>query len=350
MRIAYLANSTPNGFYRAVGPMDHLAYRGHDVLQLSKLAPAARLAAVRDVDLLHVHRYCDVEHTVPLIREAKQHGAAVAWDDDDDLGSVSQHSDAAKNLRGLKWERRLAAMRAIFGMAELVTTTNAHLADRLEAYGARNVLVIENYVPALFLLPRDRASRDGITIGWVAGREHQLDVEELGIVPLLQRILDERSDVRVVSVGLRLGLRSPRYEPRGGVPVLKLADETARFDIAIAPLADTQFNRSKSNVKLKEYAAGGAAWLASATGPYLGMGERQGGRLVIDHAWADELRRLLDKPRDRRKLAKRGLKWVAEETLERNAHRWEIAFAQAVERARAGRASAARTRSAVPQA
>ena len=39
-------------------------------------------------------------------------------------------------------------------------------------------------------------------------------------------------------------------------------------------------NRARSNIKLKEYAAAGACWLASPIGPYVGLGEKQGGRLV----------------------------------------------------------------------
>ena len=43
--------------------------------------------------------------------------------------------------------------------------------------------------------------------------------------------------------------------------------------------------------------------------------------------------RLIEKPKDRRKLARRGEKWVAGETLSRNAHAWEAALARAIERA-----------------
>jgi hypothetical protein len=354
MRIAYLAviDGNANGFYRAVGPMDHLAHRGHEVRQLAAVSPRERFALVRDVDVLHVHRYCDAQHTLPLMREAKAHGAAVVWDDDDDLGAMPRSNPNYKRFGGLAWQRRLKAMQEIFAMADLVTATNPTLAGRFGEYGARRTAVIENYIPGLFLQPRDRATKSGVTIGWVAGREHQLDREELPITATLARLLAERPDVNVVSIGLRLPLESPRYERVGAVNVLRLADVTSTFDVGIAPLADHAFNRAKSNVKVKEYAAGGAAWLASPVGPYAGLGEKQGGRLVADDRWHEQLTRLLDRPRERAKLAKRASKWAAGETLERNAHRWEQAFSEAIDGARGQGARSAsrpsRRRSPIP--
>lgn len=331
MRIAYLANSdgNANGFYRGVGPMDDLAHRGHLVHQLSRLAPSARFDVVRAVDVFHVHRYCD-EHTIRLMREAKAQGAAVVWDDDDDLLAMGKESPSHGDFTGLRREQRIAAMRHVFELADLVTATNATLARRFREAGARRTVVIENHVPAMWLLPRDERPREGLTIGWVAGREHRIDRDGIPIVATLSRLLGERPGLHVVSIGLKLQLDSPRYRNISSVHVLSLADHAATFDVGIAPLADTPFNRSKSNVKVKEYAAGGTPWLASPVGPYVDLGERQGGRLVADDGWYEALSRVLDKPRARAKLAKRARAWAAGQTLEANGQRWEQAFAQAV--------------------
>jgi hypothetical protein len=76
-------------------------------------------------------------------------------------------------------------------------------------------------------------------------------------------------------------------------------------------------------------------WLASPIGPYGRLGEKQGGRLVEDDGWYDALRRLIDKERERRKLAKRAARWASGETLSKNIVRWERSFAEAIQRARA---------------
>lgn len=335
MRIAYLANpETGNGFYRATGPMTALAQiRGHELRRLSIDDARPPLAAVRDVDVLHIHRYAD-DRAVQLAREAKTNGAAVVWDNDDDMGSIPKGTPAYKIHGGVRWEQRLAAMRRIFAIADLVTTPSAGLATRLRELGAPRVEVIENHVPDQFL-HASRRPHSGVVVGWIAGLEHQLDVQQIPIKAALQRLLAERPDVHVTTFGLGLGLRDARYHHIDVVALLELANETASFDIGIAPLADIPFNHSRSSIKLKEYAAAGVPWLASPIGPYAGLGEKQGGRLVPDDGWHEAIGRLIDKERERRKLAKRAKKWAGGEILSKHAQAWERHYTQAIAHARA---------------
>jgi hypothetical protein len=87
---------------------------------------------------------------------------------------------------------------------------------------------------------------------------------------------------------------------------------------------------------LKEYAAAGAMWLASPVGPYVGMGEEQGGLLVGDDEWLPVLESLLVDVDRRRALAERAGVWVRGQTIRAGAARWQAAYREAVERARAG--------------
>lgn len=332
MRIAYLAHPTMvNGIYRSLWPMECLTTRGHEVRRLPHDRARESLAAVREIDALHIHRYVERRVAQPLIETAKEHGAAVVWDDDDDLATVPERY---RRRESAHWERHRADLHAVLRLVDLATAPNRLLAERFREYGAARTRTLENCLPAWLLRPH-RPSASRVTIGWVAGLEHRTDAEQLGIRAVLQDLLDRHPDVHVVSVGLGLGLRGDRYEHLEKVPIGHLTDQTRRFDIGIAPLADTPFNRCKSNVKLKEYAAGGAAWLASPVGPYADMPESAGGRLVADDRWHAELTRLVERPRERRKLAKRAAKWVAGETIERNIGAWEAAFADAREHGRA---------------
>jgi glycosyltransferase involved in cell wall biosynthesis len=336
MRIAYLADPTSGGgFYRGVAPMTTLAHRhGHELLRC--FTDDARPAAVRldGADVLMIHRYVD-DRVQRLVQEAKAAGLAVVWDNDDDMGAMPRSSVSYKHFGGMAWERRLAQMKKVFRFTDLVTTPSRVLSQRMLDYGAPRSGVIENYIPDR-LLRVTRRPHEGLTVGWIAGLEHRVDADRLPIRDVLARLLDERPDLRVVTIGLGLGLRSDRYRHVELVPQTQLAEHAATFDVAIAPLADIDFNRSRSNIKLKEYAAGGAPWLASPIGPYAGMGEREGGRLVPDDGWYEAIGRLLDRPRERRKLGKRAAKWAAEQVITKNARRWEARFAEAIEHARAG--------------
>lgn len=336
MQIAYLAASdTGNGFYRGTAPMMALELRGHRVVRLP--TEGALPGGVLDsIDLLHVHRFAD-DRTLKLARAAKERGAAVVWDNDDDVGGIPRGTVAYSRYGGANWERRRVAMRRIFAHADLVTAPSAHLAQRLADDGATRTAVVENYPPDVFR-QRDSRPHAGVVVGWIAGKEHAFDAEQLDLRAVCERLLADVPELRLHTFGARLGAPSERYVHVDVVPLLRLTEEATAFDIGIAPLADAGMNRARSNIKLKEYAAAGLPWLASPIGPYAGMGEQQGGRLVADDRWYEEIRRLVEKARDRRKLQKRAVKWVEGETLERNAHRWEELFLDAAERAQAERA------------
>lgn len=194
MRILLQARSTSgNGLYRGVLPMSALMLRGHELHDLGGVA-RPRAVDFKGIDVLHVHRYCD-QDTQTLMRRAREHGVAVVWDEDDDVLSF-RGTLSYRNVSAVVWERRRAAIDRALQMADVVTTPSDELAERFRERGAKDVRVIENHVPRLFLAAQAPQARSGITIGWVAAAEHLYDAHELGVGGVLQRILDERPDVR----------------------------------------------------------------------------------------------------------------------------------------------------------
>jgi len=330
VRIAFLPDgATPNAVYRSIGPMKTLAERGHDVRQLELERIDGWHELLRWCEVLHVHRVCD-GGSVELVRAAKAAGAAVVWDDDDDVTRVPKGAGDYKNVGGLRGERRRAARTRMFASVDLVTTPSARLAETFRAGGAREAHVIENYVIDEFARV-DRPARDELRIGWVAGSEHKLDLDHLPIVDALQRLLDAHPHVRVTTVGLKLPLRSDRYEHLPGVPLPRLVQQLAACSIGIAPLSPAlAINHARSSIKLKEYAAAGVPWLASPIGPYAELGESEGGRLVADDRWFEELDALVRGDRLRRRLAKRAQRWGRTQLLSRNIDRWERELAWAL--------------------
>jgi glycosyltransferase involved in cell wall biosynthesis len=334
MRLAMVAMRSHNALYRAFNPALELTKRGHDVRYgiEDELEHPAVLASFDAVLLYRVHS----ERAVRVARWLREHGVAVIWDNDDLLHGVERTHTNYKRVGGLRGERLFGRIREMLRCAHVVTTPSPVLAELYERSGADRALVIENYLPNDFAVV-DRPRRACLTIGWVAAMEHKSDADRLRITPLLERLLARHANLRIATVGLRLGLPDDRYEVKRFVPFGELPDAIAAFDIGIAPLSVSTFNMSRSNVKVKEYAALGVPWLASPIGPYVGMGEQQGGRLVPDDRWEVELEALIANERLRRRLGK----WAASQTVAKQAHRWESAFAMAIQAARETPVSAA---------
>jgi hypothetical protein len=307
-----------NSVYRAL-PLLELRRSGAQV-ELDAEGAAMAAGRLRGFDVVHVFRYHERE-TRRAIRALREAGSAIVWDNDDEFGRPDK----------LRSQQTHAQVVEMLQLAHVVTTTSPVLAEQYRAWGAAEAHVVENYLPDYYAAERrPRPSGAEVTIGWTAAGEHAHDLKALGIRATLERLLAAHPRLRIVSAGLQLGLPPDRYTYTEVVQYQALAGYVGSFDIGIAPIADIPFNRAKSNVKVKEYAAMGVPWLASPIGPYAGLGEKQGGRLVPDGRWDEQLERLVRDERARRKLAKRGLKWADGQRVRRNLDKWEAALRRAL--------------------
>lgn len=323
-----------NSDYRVRLPLEALARRGHAVEVLRwdyyRGGSPPALAALRRADVVHMWRLYEppVRRFVSALR---QEGVAVVWDNDDDL----LRRPAGRTPKGVRVAKDQTndELTAMMKKADVVTTTCDELARRFRRASGADVCVVGNYVEAGSVRP-SRPAEGEIVVGWVAGGEHRADLKQLRMRNVLDRILQRHPRARVVSVGLPLGLRSERYHAHQSVPLSELPSTIASFDIGIAPLADVSFNRVRSDIKLKEYAAAGVPWLASPIGPYRDLGEEQGGRLVHNPFWEQRLDQLIADDRAREQLRERAVAWGRTQTIEDHAHLWESVFEDAVTRVR----------------
>lgn len=330
MRVVVVAaNSIVNAVYRGM-LLTELRRLGHQV-EVDRDGEALTDGLLRDVDVVHIHRYSEQE-TRQAVGRLREQGVAIVWDNDDDMAG-----SPFKTKGAMRAQQEQALVMAMLEVADLVTTTSPYLAEQFRSRGAADVAVVENYIPANYAAQphadRARGDADGVTIGWIAAGEHHHDLEQLQLRETFRRLLETHPDVRFATVGLKLGLPAERCHHTALVQYRDLAGHAASYDIGIAPIVDIPFNRARSNVKLKEYAVMGVPWLASPIGPYAGLGERQGGRLVADDRWYEELERLIVDRRARQKLAKRALKWGESQRIHRNLGAWEAALQRAVKRA-----------------
>jgi glycosyltransferase involved in cell wall biosynthesis len=333
MRITLIADpELVNTNYRGYQPLHVLSQQGHELVVNRIGEPRFRTASVLNSDAVLIHRYFDPE-VQQLIAHAQARGIGIVWDNDDDLTNVPRSNPQYKLHSGAARRRITSELTRTVRAADVVTAPSTRLCDQYRDAGASDVRLLENFLPPEFERIKPR-KHSGVTLVYLAGLEHAVDYQQLRLGDTLQRLLDAHPDLRVLSIGLGLGLRTDRYEHQPLVDFLDLARVMSVADIGIAPLIDIPWNQARSNIKLKEYAAAGLPWLASPVGPYTKMGEAQGGILVPDDGWHDQLDALIRDTRRRRKLAKRATKWVKDQSITRRAHLWEQALRDAAIAAR----------------
>lgn len=334
MRIAVLTpERTPNVLYRAVMPMEELGRRGHVVgtAEVVGMRGLPSVAECSGFDVVYVWQMSH-EPVRRLVRGLKANGVPVIWDSDDDITAVPKQAQGYGDFKGVRGRRIWSDTQKMIRAVDAITTPSPVLARAFADAGQEHVRVIENHVP-LVGSPRG-VDRDEVVVGWVAMSEHGVDVEQLGLRETLTRVLDARPAIRVESIGIALDLDPTRYRRTKPVEYRFLPDLVQRFDIGLAPLVDIRFNRARSNVKVKEYAMLGVPWLASEVEPYVGLGEDEGGRVIDNDRWFEEIVRLADDRKARKRLSRNGIKWARTQTISANAGEWERLLTETVERVR----------------
>jgi glycosyltransferase involved in cell wall biosynthesis len=333
MRIASLVpERTVESIYRSIVPMQALAHRGHSV-HVEERDEIRDPAGLLDYDAVHVMRICH-PLMVRLARRLKQRGVAIVWDNDDGRVALLQEAAKAPGQDGMAAQRFFTSMRSMASAADAVTTPSEALARLHAADSRREVQILPNLLPPTFKRPERVMPHQGVHIGWVAMPYHRDSFETLRMRETMQHLLERHAHLSITGVGVDLELNSRRYEHVTGIPYGSLPESLVHFDFALAPLADTAVNQARSDVKLKEYAAAGVPWLASPVGPYLGLGEQEGGRLVADGDWFAAIETLMNDADTRRVLAQRGMRWAAQETIEAHVEAWERTFEDAIAQAR----------------
>lgn len=330
MRLGVIWQPGANAQYRAFQPMRAMAQRGHTVVWPPSEQGEADLERLIGCDLVHVYRGGGESRVRGVLTELVARGVPYSFDNDDDFTAVPKEAPGYRTLGGLQGHRHFVALLKLARMARVFTTTTEVLAEKHRRAGIPWVEVIGNY-----LVPdahRPRVPHEGIVIGWIAGSEHKADAKGLRLAETLRALIEARPEVRVECIGVDLRLPE-RYRHDADVEFEDLPGRIGGFDIGIAPLIDLPINRARSDIKVKEYAASGVPWLASPIGPYIDLGEKQGGRLVPDDQWFDALDALVTDARARKQLGERGRRWAKGQTMEAAADRWESVFAAAAGRA-----------------
>lgn len=266
-----------------------------------KMTPNTALANIRDgiVDGVILQRNALPTTMVDIfLDEMSESGIRYILDLDDDLFEVPAEKDP---------DGRYAAyaplLEKITRSASVVTTSTDTLHEKLSPLNANTVLVPNRLSERLWRGLMPARKNDGLVRAVYMGTvTHQTDFEL--IASALEAMVAEDPMFRVAIIGIQTDNLPPWAEridipPQvrnytNFVPWLKAKSED--FDLALAPLVNSSFNRFKSNLKAIDCGALGLSVLASDVPIYRALdGKMPGLELIGDHpsAWQRALRRAI---------------------------------------------------------
>lgn len=333
LRVVFVAGEpdTPGAVYR-VTRMARAAERGGAQTECLTLAEAAaRRDVILAADIVVIWRAAWNGEVIAVVEAARQGGAQLVFDVDDlmvdpDLATIETidgirsqgiPEDAVRDHYG--------RVRDTMAHAQFCIATTDELARYMRRHAKPTFVVPNGFdgetlrVSRRALRARRQSADDGLLrIGYAVGsRTHQRDFAQAA--GAVARILRERPECRLVLFASHIdfsplldvdefpalaGLEG-QIEWRQIVPLARLPEELARFDVNLVPLeVGNPFCEAKSELKHFEAALVEACTIASPTGPFrraIAHG-RTGFLAATPDDWYLALRALLDDAALRRRV------------------------------------------------
>lgn len=321
-RILYVSETmNACAWYRSITPGKALADHGHHVRVEERLTSEL----VEWADLIVLQRVHD-PNVASAIGHCKARGKLTIYELDDDLWNVHRDSGAHTFY---STPEVLKATEDGIRAADRVTTTTDHLAVRLRTLN-RNVYVLPNMLPDAYW-DYDQPvvqSSDLITIGWAGTNTHLPDLKLLGGV--IEQLLDRYPNVEFRWAGMReIPFRHhERMRPLSTVLLEEYPDLLGSFHIGLAPVVDSVFNRSKSDLKFVEYAGRGIPVIASRTEAYQATLQHGVTGFLAKNPkdWLQFLTRLIEDVDLRTTMGRNAMEYARTRMISRNIGLWERAY------------------------
>lgn len=327
------------------------------ILEEAAFGPDAGLPGARAARALAEGEMAEVQPTAVIVSRfghgaglegiwaaARAGGLPIIVHIDDDLFDLPV-TVGVERYRTARHPRRVRALRQALISADFVIAATGALAEMLAPLaGHARIGWLENGTAGR---PRPRAPKAAdapVVVGYMGSASHGPDLEL--VIPALNALLSSRRNLRVELFGSIS--RQPAADALPDAVVRRdiVAGDYAAFrrrlaeldwDIGLAPLRDTPYNRCKTATKWAEYAEAGAAVVASDIEVYRPMFAWEAAAPARPAQWTHLLGRVVDQPELRHGLVRR-----ADELLAARFgwDRLEASLLGLIARARARRAAA----------
>lgn len=378
MRIAaVMADEGGCGHYRMALPYTELRRRGHRV-DLGVIYEFHTPTGTPEYpsDVIVVQRPGNVDH-LQVLDVGRAAGVPVVAEIDDLIWSIPTWNptwakwngkpEAAAKVRlngepaklefgaaGEKRTNNVVILRRFLARCDAITASTEPLAAECRAAWPRTpVYVLPNCVRVSEWPPADRgiawATSGRVTVGWGGSWTHKEDLETIAGIPA-QAVAD-LPWVRLLMFGGYA--EAPRLLGRGFPPERmeevgwhhdpgSVWSVVREIDVGLAPVLPHRFNACKSDLKALEFAASGTPTVATDYVTYRGfVRDGETGFLCKRPGdWARAIRRLCQDHALRAEMGRKARAEAVKRDIRANAHLWETALAEIVER-RARRPAAA---------
>lgn len=270
LKLRILARPVTNGqgYYRVTAPLDALHLKGKiqrciwDQGNFRVVSPAELFRLAPDV--LVVQNFMG-DHCLQELREIGNFDCTpfVIQTLDDLMTGLAESNPLRATIPPNPAER---IQYSLTHCDRLIVSTN-YLAE-YHSHHIQDIKVVPNRLEQSLWLPLSSKKRTGKKprIGWAGGTTHQDD-----LLLLEEIIRATRNDADWVFMGMCPELIRPllaEYHPLVGLADYPAYLASLNFDIAVAPLAETPFNRAKSNLRLLEYGILGIPVVCTDIDPY----------------------------------------------------------------------------------
>lgn len=325
--------------YRVNAPMTEIAWQG---LAHVSVGGDPTVPAGVEADVLVAHGL--VQHALEEALDAMGPGRRVVVVENDDNHLDVRPDNPMFQIGDLTHDSYVAGVlpriRRSLEIADLVTVSVPYLAEAYARHTESPIVVLPNTIDEVLLeVPQPlRAPGQQLRVGWAGSPSHTLDwkVCASGV-----RYGLAKTDAHLVLMGADyrplIGYRDAEYLPWAGAIDEYLLPMTT-WHVALAPLVDDEFNRSKSPLKALEAAAFGIPVVAGDAGPYRDFvvhGET-GFLCRSDADWMKAIRALGNDEDLRREMGRQAREVARQFTTQAWATRWVEAYQAAYEAKYAG--------------
>lgn len=262
-----------SAFIRLIAPLTHPAIR--EAVSV-KLYPENTVSIDTDTDVCIVQRtaFDSTRAARRLTKHLDRHGIPLVLDTDDAFSMLENHHSQYREQSG-----RVKGMKHILGEADRVWISTDILA---ELYGNQaHHTVVPNTLDARVWQtegakrPVPAESTAPLQLVCMGTATHDDDLEM--IMPALEEIAREYPGTfELTLIGVTDGMVEKPWlkrirQPKFGAMYPNFVQwflKQGPFDIGLSPLQDTEFNRSKSDIKCLDYLAAGILPLVSDVTPY----------------------------------------------------------------------------------